>query len=303
MKGVYEVIAKFEQSVATGISAIVSNMVPKLLLFAGVLTIIYIAYKVIKSWMGDNERLDAMTLVRPCLVLASLALYQPLVKITLTTPVEILTDIVISGASVKISALNASSAGPASRRLINEASRKVLMHQQESGGPDGGGVKDVLQVHPVLEFINLVVYFLAYLVGGYIMFRQLVVKTIYFVLGPFALALSLAISNEKVVANWFQSYLSVLLWEPVLFLIQLILIMIPVFETENYFNDLDFVFSIAFQAVMIFVVFRVPQYANALVAQGSAMGQQAGNTIIGQVKSSPTSYIQNRKQRKMMSGQ
>ncbi len=271
----YDVITTFEAALRNAQVTFIDNILPAVGLFAGVIVSIYIGYKVMRSWTGESEKLDAATLLRPCLILASLALYRPLVTLLMETPIGIVNDIILAGA-------DATTGIP--RANFAQTIQNTLTFSQTTGGPDGGGINDVLQVHPFLEFINLFVFFLAYIAGGYILFRQLIVKTIYFMLGPFALAFSLIVGNERTITGWFQGYISVLLWLPVLSLIQTIIALIPLQDPNNLFSTKDVVFSMVVQIVMVLAVLKVPQYANILVTQGSSMGQQSGGTMSSMMK-------------------
>jgi len=283
----YSALNNFESLLEPQLVNFVDLILPNVSLFAAVIVAVYVAYKVIKSFLGEGERLDAATLVRPCLILASLVLYNSLVDLLIDTPVNIVNEIIAEGAT------SVTGATPGDLKGM----RDKMTYFQSTGGPDGGGIMDIVQVHPFFEFIHMLLYFCASVAGGYILFRQLVVKSIYLLIGPFALAFSLIVGNEKVVNSWFQGYLSVLLWLPILSIVQTIILLMPV-ETTN-FNGEDMIFSIAIQVVMIFVVFQVPKYANILVAQGSEMGSQYGQGI----KSEMQSIRNNRAMSKSMRGE
>ena len=109
------------------------------------------------------------------------------------------------------------------------------------------------------------------------MFRQLIIKSLYLIIGPFALALSLISGNEGVLAIWFQGYFSILLWLPILSIVRTIILIIPLDEVELV--SIDMIFSLAFQVLLVLTVFKIPTYANILVAQGSSMGGDLGKTF------------------------
>ncbi|MBU3027530.1 hypothetical protein [Zobellia galactanivorans] len=286
----YAVLTDFESTLEPKILAFVDAILPSVRLLAVAIMVVFVGYHVIKSWLGENEKLDVSTLVRPCLILAALVLYTELVVLLIEKPVEIVNEIVLDGAT------KVGGATPGSMKLF----RDKMAYTQDTGGVDGGGVDDVIQLHPFLELIHLIVFFIASVAGGYILFRQLIVKCIYLIIGPFVLAFSLIVGNEKVIGSWYQGFISVLLWLPMLSIVQTIIILLPV-ETTS-FSDSDIIFSMAMQVVMIFVVFKVPRYANILVGQGAEMGSQAGNTIMGQVKGFPMSVLNNRMMGRSMKG-
>lgn len=263
----YAALNDFEATLRPRILEFVQEILPQVAIFAGVITIIFVGYKVVKSFLGENERLDPSTLVRPCLTLAALVLYTQLVTLLIERPIGLVNNIIEAGST------SVGGAAPGDYTLM----RDIMTHSQDTGGDDGGGVYDIIQVHPILELMHIIVFFIASVAGGYILFRQLIVKSIYLIIGPFALAFSLVVGNEQVLNKWFQGFVSVLLWLPILSIIQTILILIPIQTTE--FDASDIIFSMALQVVMIFCVFKVPQYANILVVQGTSMGQQYGESI------------------------
>ncbi|KAA1242584.1 hypothetical protein [Aquimarina sp. RZ0] len=283
MDNFYIVLTDFENKLRPAINAFLDEILPLVIMFAGVITTIYLGYKVIRSWTGENEKLDAATLLRPCLILAALALYKPLVILLIEKPVEYVNEIVLTGAERATSKPRAN---------FRKEVRDILTFQQNTGGPGGGGVKDLLQVHPVLEFFHLFVFFFAFIAGGYILFKQLIVKTIYLVVGPFALAFSLIVGNERTVISWFQGFFSVLLWLPILSILQTIMMLIPLQDPANAFTGKDIIFSFVLQIVMVLIILKTPQYANILVAQGSSIGQQAGGTLTSMIKNIPQTLIQ-----------
>ncbi|UOB16670.1 hypothetical protein [Abyssalbus ytuae] len=287
----YDALTNFESTLEPKILSFVTHILPSIKLLAGVIMAVFVGYHVVKSFLGENEKLDVSTLVRPCLTLAAIVLYTQLVDLLIEKPVDIVNEIVIEGAS---------SIGGGAPGSIQTQFRENITYTQDTGGVDGGGINDIIQVHPLLEFMHLIVFFIASISGGYILFRQLIVKCIYLMLGPFVLAFSLIVGNEKVIGSWFQGFISVLLWLPLLSIVQTIIILLPVETTE--FSDSDIIFSMALQVVMIFIVFKVPRYANILVGQGSELGSQAGNTIVGQIKGLPMNYLNNKMMGRSLKG-
>ncbi|MBL3658406.1 hypothetical protein [Fulvivirga sediminis] len=287
----YAALTNFESTLEPKILMFVEAILPSVKMLAGVIMVIFVGYHVIKSWLGENEKLDVATLVRPCLTLAAIVLYTELVDLLIQEPISMINEIVVDGAS---------KVGGGAPGSMQTEFRDKITYTQDAGGVDGGGIYDIIQVHPFLEFIHLIVFFIASIAGGYILFRQLIVKCIYLMIGPFALAFSLIVGNEKVLGSWFQGFISVLLWLPMLSIVQTIIILLPLETTE--FSNSDIIFSMALQVVMIFIVFKVPRYANILVGQGSDLGSQAGNTILGQVKGLPNQLINNKLMGKSMRG-
>lgn len=279
---VYAALEQFDNILRPRINDFITTMLPNIGLFAAVIMLVFVGYKVVKSFLGENEKLDTSTLVRPCLTLAALVLYSDLVDLLIETPITLVNDIVVDAIGIDPTNLN--------------ALKDQLTHTQDSGGSDGGGIFDIIQLHDFLEFFHLAIFFIGSIAGGYILFRQLIVKTIYLILGPFALAFSLIVGNERVLNNWFQGYVSVLLWLPVFSIMQGIMLEIPV--TTTNFEPEDIIFSLVVQVVMIFSILKVPQFANILVAQGASMGQQYGEGM----KQRAESIVNNRSMQKSMKG-
>lgn len=276
----YAALTNFESTLEPKIREFVETILPSVILLASVIMVVFVGYHVIKSFLGENEKLDVATLVRPCLTLAALALYTDLVDLLIINPINIVNEIVIDGAN---------QVGGGAPGSLHTQFRDKITYTQDTGGAEGGGINDIIQVHPVLEFIHLMVFFIASVAGGYILFRQLIVKCIYLMIGPLALAFSLIVGNEKVIGSWFQGFISVLLWLPMLSIVQTIIILLPLETTP--FSNTDILFTMALQIVMVFVVFKVPRYANILVGQGSELASQAGNTLPGQFKGLPMTYL------------
>ncbi len=286
----YTLIDNFENVFNPLLAQYIRSILRAVGLFAGVITTIYVLYKVIKVFIGDAEKIEGSTLVRPSLILGAIVLYVPLVDLVLETPVTLVNDIILDGlrTTTGISDINS----------IREAARGKLQYTQDSDSAGGNGIHDILQVNPFLELFHLVIFFIGTIAAGYVIFSQLLIKAIHIILGPFALAFALIPGNERVLANWFQSTLSVFLWIPVLNIVRVIIILVPVNEDAvggilgrpNLDLDKpDILFSMVFQIAMIFIIFKVPQFANMLVAQGSSMGQQLGSTLTYQLKSSTVS--------------
>jgi|GEM_PF-6062492 len=194
--GVMDAIQRFDSDTTKSLTDLVNTMLPNLLVFAGAITSIFVAIKVIKSWLGEGQKLEASTLVRPCVTLAALSLYPTLVNLLMYQPVGLVTLIINNGGAVG----------------DLEAMRDAMTHTQDTGGEDEGGVYDIIQIHGTLEFFHMILFFAASMCGGYVLFKQLIMKSIYFLLGPLALTFSLITGNEGVVAKWFQGFFAILLW-------------------------------------------------------------------------------------------
>lgn len=233
-------------------------------LLAAVLMLIFVGYKVLVYMSDPSKSIDPFILIRPVVVLAAMSLYTELVEILLFTPVELITDIVTEVAN-KVGGAD-----------IDKSFRTNMTHVQSEGG-DGNGVYNLLELHPILELIHIIIYFIASVVGGYILFTQLIMKYFYFIIGVFVLPFSLIIGNQRVLTRWFFSFLSILLWEPILYIVKLIISILPVAGT-NFTNVL---YSIVLQIIMIFFVLRVPSFANLLVSEGQGNSVDSSTGMLG----------------------
>ncbi|WP_340200100.1 hypothetical protein [Ascidiimonas sp. W6] len=237
-----------------------------------VIAIIYIGYKVMLYLSDVNSKLDPFVIIRPVLVVAAVGLYRDLVDLLLLTPMFIVDEMVSNG-------FNVLGAEPARETLFNTGMSYV--YPGTAGIP---GVYDIIAINPFLEVLHLVIYFAATAVGFYILLRQVVIASIYYVIGILALPFSLIVGNQSVLGSWFFGFISILLWGPILHIMKGIIVALNV---EN-FNVVTIqglagvpngILSVALQVVMILTILQIPKYANALVSKGSELGSGLGDSI------------------------
>ncbi len=260
----YEALEKFELILKPNIESFINSSLPTARILAAAIMLIFIGYKVMRYMSNPEDKINPETLVRPILTLMAMVLYIELVKLLLFDPVELVTDII---------QYSVQQVTKKDIIQLNDIFHEKITHVQNTGA-DGNGVYDILQVNPFLEVIHIIIFFISSVVGGYILFKQLILKYIYYVLGVFILPFSLIVGNQKIVSKWFFSFLSVLLWTPVLSIIKVIIVLIPL-DTTEFSNIL---LSIAFQVLMITMVLKVPQFANLLVSfeEGNNIGSRPG---------------------------
>ncbi len=266
-----EAIDKFHDAIFLGRNGLlglfdyVAGIIKYSYALAAILMIILVGSKVISYFANPAGNLDPYVLVKPILIVAALALYKPLVDLVLFSPTDIIAGITEEAAQ---RVTNSPSA-----QAFEDSYSSSITHIQDTStnqdGSQGDGVYDVVQVSPFLEVMHLIIYFIASVVAGYIMLRQLIYKGIYFVLGIFALPLAMIPGNQDVIKKWFFGFLSVLLWLPILTILKTILILIHNNSGQGFAQVL---LSICLQIVMIIAVLRVPKYANILVSAGSDSG-------------------------------
>ncbi|WP_162800927.1 hypothetical protein [Chryseobacterium sp. KLBC 52] len=266
---IQEILNQYRSILQGRIDLFINESRPYVLLMAVTLTFVFVGYKVMKAMSDPDEKMGRDALLRPILTLMAITLYIPLVKLLLFDTVDIVSEIVKHGA------YRVTGRSPAD---FEQAFQSGITHVQGTGA-DGNGVYDLLQVNPFLEFIHIIIYFVASVVGGYILMRQLLMIFIYYILGMFALPFSLIISNERILKSWFFGFLSILLWEPILTIMKVIIVLLPVGNTA-FTNVL---LSVAFQVIMILMILKVPQFANLLVdpESGNRFSNKAGSVLRG----------------------
>jgi hypothetical protein len=248
---------------------IVDNITPNLQAFAVVLFSIYVAYRLLSAWIKPGEPIHPTTLVRPIVILAAMSLYKPLVEILLLTPTELLSGIVSEGVG---------NATDGTRNL------QLTRATAAMGEIKDGGIWDILAFNPFLELAHFLLYIASTVVISYMLIRQLILKSLYFVLGIFVLPLSLIPSNEKALTKWFMGFLSILLWVPILDIMMALIISVDLKAEGSAIFGVSPVLTVVIQIIYIFLLLKVPTFANILVGgEGSASGaglKTAKNALI-----------------------
>ena len=268
----FDFLTNLNTSTKSSIDSLVQYLLYYSKLIAGGITMIYISYKVIVAFIKPSQPIDPQTLVRPCLILAALVLYQPLISLLIDQPEEFLIGTVNESLNNVGGVIGANK----SDRLVdaNEALTKI----QDTDSTGGDGIYDILAVFPILEMLHFIIYLASSLVIFYMILKQFVLKTIYYVLGVFVLTFSLIPSNESALSKWFLGYLSVILWIPIMDIL-LGLINITQFSLEAFqVNGNSYIYSfpiitLAVQIFYLFAILKVPTYANIIVGgSGSSAG-------------------------------
>ncbi len=239
-------------------------------LLAVIFMIIWIGVKVMSYSANLSGNLDPYILIRPILILVAILFYEPLIDLLLEQPVDIVAGIARDGAN---SVLGSSGS-------FGVAEKWDSFTSGVSEDFDANQVWEVLQLDSGLEFIHLLIFLAARAIVGYILLRQLVFKGIYLILGVFVLPFSLIPGNQDILKKWFFGFLAVLLWIPVLTIVQTILLLIG--EITKNANFGDALFLIALQIMTVIAILRVPRYANFLVAAGSESGQRFSENAVAQ---------------------
>ena len=219
---------------------------------AGVLVLIFVVYKVIVYMVNPEKGLDPYILVRPCLILAGIVLYNPLVETFMITPMKLLADI------VKESVLNLSG--------IDATGFDGRFNSSMTRTDDR--LYDVLQINPIMELLHLLIYFVGSFVAAYMLIKQSLSIAIYYIMGYFSVIFSLIPGNERSFMNWSLSFLAILLWEPFIIILKYLIILTRI-ETVSFTS---FFVIVAVQISSIFLFFKIPRLCEFLINGGSPLG-------------------------------
>lgn len=258
----------FPETGESGVIAFTNYIIQYSYILASILMVILVGTKIATYFANPIKEIDPYILTRPILILMALSLYQPLVKYLLTTPVDLITDIV-EGAAVH--ATNTSDTNEFNtiytRQLTSNFTSAFTEFDSEK---PMSGLSEILSFSTIFEVLHILIYFVSLGVAGYILVRQVLLKILYYILGVLVLPLSLIPGNDEILKKWFFGFLSVLLWVPILRIAQTILFFMNEIASERVklFDEdlLQSLFSVILQIVMIFFILAVPKYANMLVS-------------------------------------
>ena len=142
-----------------------------------------------------------------------------------------------------------------------------------------GNIFNALQINPFLEFIHLILYFIAGFIANYMLLRQVINLAIYHILGYFAVIFSLIPGNENSLKSWIFTYLAILLWAPFIFIIKFLAILTRIDSTS--FSS--FLAVIAIQISFIYLFTKVPAFCEALVSTGNPISSPLSGSPIDKV--------------------
>jgi hypothetical protein len=246
----------------SGLSAYVSYIIQYSYILAAILMVLLVGSKIAAYFGNPTKEIDPYILIKPILVLAALSLYQPLVDFLLFKPTDIIIEIAEDAA---IHATNSNS--QESFNKIFWDTTMILPQGNEEG--DSASIWEIVGYSVFFEILHFLIFLLSAGVAAYIMVRQLLLKVFYFVLGVLVLPLSLIPGNEEILKKWFFGFLAILLWIPLLRIIQTIMILIHQVGVEEYVSGgglQQVLIGVILKIVMIFFILSVPKYANILVS-------------------------------------
>ena len=262
------------------INVLVSEFLKSATLFAGVLVLIFIGYKVMLYMADINSKLDPFVIVRPVLILGSLVLYTQLVNMLVFQPVAIVDQIVVDGLKVALADDWSSSGGDTAIFLgsVTAGYLTVAKFVPSAAMSGATGLFSILAISQFLEVLHLILVFAATAVGAYMLIRQVFLIAIYYVLGVFAIPFSLIVGNQAVLGNWFFGFVSVMLWLPI---INLLMGIIRSLDGTgplglSLLNFGDALYGMAMQIAFISLILQVPKFANILVSKGAEATQGGG---------------------------
>lgn len=218
----------------------------------GILVLIFVVYKVSSYMINPEKGLDPYILVRPCLILAGVVLYNPLVDFFMLTPMNLLSE-VIKEAILNLSGIDATGFDGRFNSSMTRTDDRLY---------------NVLQINPFMELIHLLIYFVGSFVATYMLIKQALSIAIYYIMGYFSMIFSLLPGNEKSFTNWSLSFLAILLWEPFIYVLKYLVILTKI-ENENYTS---FFVILAVQITSIFLFLKVPKFCEFLINGGSPIG-------------------------------
>lgn len=239
----------------------------------GILVLIFIVYKVSSYMVNPEKGLDPYILIRPCLILAGVLLYNPLVDLFMLTPMNLLSEI-IKDSILNLSGIDATGFDGRFNSSMTRTDDRLY---------------DVLQINPFMELIHLLIYFVGSFVATYMLIKQVLSIAIYYIMGYFSIIFSLVPGNEKSFTNWSLSFLAILLWEPFIYILKYLVILTKI-ETESFTS---FFVILAVQITSIFLFLKVPKFCEFLINGGSPIGSPysgGASTAYNKISSKVSSF-------------
>ncbi len=218
----------------------------------GVLVLIFIVYKVTLYMVNPEKGLDPYILVRPCLILAGIALYNPLIENFMMTPMSILTQI-IEEAILSLTGIDTAGFDGRFNSSMTRTDDRLY---------------DVLQINPIMELLHLLIYFVGSFIASYMLIKQSLSVAVYYIMGYFSIIFSLIPGNENSFKNWSLSFLAILMWEPFIIILKYLVILTRI-ETVSFTS---FFVIVAVQITSIFLFFKIPRFCEFMINGGSPLG-------------------------------
>lgn len=238
--------------------------------FVGVLVLIFVVYKVILYMANPDKGLDPYVVIRPCLVLAGVVLYDNLIEVFMITPMSILTEI-IESSILNLTGIDINGFDGRFNSAMTTTDDRLY---------------DILQINPILELLHLFIYFAGSFVAYYMLIKQALSIGLYYIMGYFSIFFSLIPGNEKSFLNWSLSFLAILLWEPFIIILKYIVILTRI-ESESFTS---FFIVVAVQISTIFLFLKVPSFCEFLINGGNPLGSPHPSGSFSSFKKISSSY-------------
>lgn len=249
-----------------GLNALIDLLFEPISKLTVFLVIIWVCIQVLTYFANPNKDMDPYILVRPILIMAAIFFYKDLVYMLLQQPTDFLTEIIEEGGREIVEV-----------DTTQNFDRYFMAHLVATDFIKEG-VSHIISGNPIIEFLHIILSLALLAASFYIMIRQVLSIALYHIIGIIALPLSLIPGNQEILKKWFFGFLSVLLWMPILRILQTIILTINAqeYEGENRFIPTDDgLVWLALQVGMLFFILATPKYANMLVS-GSGDSDSSG---------------------------
>lgn len=246
---------------------IAQNILGNLRALVVILFVLHIGYKIMMYMVKIDSPMEPFLLVRPIVIIAAFALYQPLTNFLVIRPMNIVSGVVDAGIAAS---------GIGNPNAINFQDRFIdAMTFVFPGAPGIPSIFDIVAISPGLEIIHLIIQMISMVVAMYMLIRQFVLAALYYIIGTLVLPFALIAGNNSVIGNWYFGFISVLLWEPIIHIMQAVLISLNV-AAIGFQSAL---IALALQVVMILTILQVPKFSSIVVSKGSEAGGEAAGLV------------------------
>ena len=295
------------------VDPIVDAIRPNMLLFAGVLVTIFIGVQVFTYMSDINSKLDPYVVIRPLLIIFAMIMYNQLVSLLIITPNLIIADIVNEGAleaqeiikdnydangcngcpnfitsgfglaclgkKIRKCCCNNIWEGIKSRTAIGFIEDVWKLASSADSWEDFfGGIINIL-IKPFVQFIVWIIEQLVKFAPFFVLTKHVILSGFYYILGMFALPLSLIPGNKKIVSDWFYGFFATMMWYPMVnIILTLNSTLALVYDISDVGNEL---LLLVVQVTSFIMIFEVPKYTNIIVTKGAEGGKGIGSVAGG----------------------
>ncbi len=259
---------------------------PGLELLAAAVGVIVITYKIISAWIS-KDAIDPKMFIRPILTIIGIRYYEDLLSLLVHYPVIFIQDIMldsvvieqstytnvttdITGGLTTTETFTKSYSGGAAKFLTVVNNMETVFSDIEQNNMSDTFATSYTIIY-ALAVIDAFLSFCAKCCIGYMLLKQLAQNAIMFCMGFLALILSVVPGNETVLKKWLYSYVMILLWVPCLIVMCKVMVGIDVVNGAQTQSMVAGMFLIPIKALLIFCIFKVSDFATAMVDAGVAI--------------------------------